>query len=71
MQRSGQYGHHTPKKRDQAERRKKSTHTHTISAFLSASSSLSPQNEVVASLLRSRGGAHLDHIPWHAGYVTP
>lgn len=26
-----------------------------------------PQNEVVASRLRSRGGAHLDHIPWHAG----
>lgn len=27
----------------------------------------SPQKEVVASRLRSRGGAHLDHIPWHAG----
>lgn len=27
MQRSGQYGHHTPKKRDQAERKKAHTHT--------------------------------------------
>lgn len=27
----------------------------------------SPQKEVVASRLRSRGGAHLAHIPWHAG----
>lgn len=27
----------------------------------------SPQNEVVASRLLSRGGAHFAHIPWHAG----
>lgn len=26
-----------------------------------------PQKEVVASLLLSRGGAHLLHIPWQAG----
>lgn len=31
----------------------------------------SPQNDVVANLLLSSGGAHLLHIPWQAGYVTP
>lgn len=26
-----------------------------------------PQNDVVANLLLSSGGAHLLHIPWQAG----
>lgn len=30
-----------------------------------------PQNAMVASLLRSIGGAQYLHIPWQAGYVTP
>lgn len=27
----------------------------------------SPQNDVVANRLLSKGGAHLAHIPWQAG----
>ena len=30
-----------------------------------------PVKEIVASVLRSNGGAHQRHIPCAAGYVTP
>jgi len=30
-----------------------------------------PQNDMVASLDLSSGGAQCRQIPWHAGYVTP
>jgi len=30
-----------------------------------------PQNDIVASLDLSSGGAQCRQIPWHAGYVTP
>ena len=31
----------------------------------------SPENDIVASLLRSRTGAHLLHMEWTHGYVKP
>jgi len=37
----------------------------------SKNSSRLPQNDIVASLDLSSGGAQWRHIPWHAGYVTP
>lgn len=42
-----------------------------IARAVSSSPFLSPQKAVVARRLRSKGGAHLLQIPWHAGYVTP
>jgi len=47
-----------------------------FSATMSTSTGLKdkyriPQNDMVASLDLSSGGAQWRQMPWHAGYVTP